>query len=254
MDAIEQLARALDKAVPPGAWHQAIFSYCERGGDASFWAEPVNAISNGAFYVAALLALVTWARGEHGRRVADLLLIALVFVIGTGSFLFHTLANRWSAIADTAPIGLFMLVYFGYALKRFFRFGWVWTLIGIALFAGAIWQTAGLRCNGGACLNGSVAYLPALAALVGTGLFLLVRGHAAWRYVLGGAAVFAASLTFRTLDRSLCPSTYLEGYGPLGTHFLWHVLNATLLYLLLRAAVLYGGESFAAGKRLRRAE
>ena len=27
-----------------------VYSYCERGGDPGFWAEPLNAISNGAFY------------------------------------------------------------------------------------------------------------------------------------------------------------------------------------------------------------
>lgn len=250
MDAIEQLARALDDAIPSGEWHQQIYSYCERGADAGFWAEPINAITNGAFYVAALLALILWVRGKSGqRRVTDFALILLVFVIGTGSFLFHTLANRWSAIADTAPIGLFMLAYFGYALKRFFGLGWLLTLLGVGLFAVVIWQTMSLRCGGGACLNGSAGYLPALAALVGLGLGLLVRGHPAWPYVLGGGIVFAFSLTLRTVDGSMCASTHMQGHGTVGTHFMWHVLNATLLYLLLRAAVLHGGERVLKGRQ-----
>ncbi len=28
--------------------------------------------------------------------------------------------------------------------------------------------------------------------------------------------------------------------GPVGTHFIWHMLNAVLLYLLLRAAIHHG--------------
>lgn len=243
MDAVEQIARALDAAVPPGNLHQQIFSYCERGLDAGFWAEPINAVTNAAFYLAAFMAFILWGRGAGGqRRIGDLGLIVLVFVIGTGSFLFHTLANRWSAIADTAPIGIFMLVYLGYVLKRFFGHGWLVTLLGMALFAGVIWQTMALRCAGGACLSASIAYLPALAALVGLGILLLLRRHPAGTLIMCGGIVFAASLTLRSMDPVLCESTDLAGYGRVGTHFMWHVLNASLLYLLLRAAVLYGGE------------
>lgn len=38
------------------------------------------------------------------------------------------------------------------------------------------------------------------------------------------------SLTMRSIDNALCGSL------PLGTHWLWHLLNALVLYLLLRAA------------------
>lgn len=249
MDAVEQIARALDSLVPPGNLHQQIFSYCERGGDAGFWAEPINAVTNAAFYVAAFMALILWVRGPGGqRRIADLALIVLVFVIGTGSFLFHTLANRWSAIADTAPIGIFMLVYLGYVLRRFFGHGWLVTVVGAALFAGVIWLTMAWRCVGGVCLSASIAYVPALLALLGLGITLVVRRHPAGVYIASGGIVFAASLALRTIDGSMCSATHLEGYGHVGTHFMWHVLNATLLYLLLRAAVLHGGEKVGRGR------
>ncbi len=38
-----------------------------------------------------------------------------------------------------------------------------------------------------------------------------------------GAGLLIVSLTFRTLDGPLCDSL------PVGTHFLWHLLNATML-------------------------
>ncbi len=38
-----------------------------------------------------------------------------------------------------------------------------------------------------------------------------------------GAGILIVSLTFRTLDRPLCDAL------PLGTHFLWHIVNATML-------------------------
>ena len=38
------------------AWSDQVFSYCERGGAPGFWAEPLNALSNGAFIITGLIA------------------------------------------------------------------------------------------------------------------------------------------------------------------------------------------------------
>jgi hypothetical protein len=38
----------------------------------------------------------------------------------------------------------------------------------------------------------------------------------------------------RTFDRALCP------FLPFGTHFLWHVLNGLVLFLLLRIVLRAG--------------
>ncbi len=225
-------------------WTAKIFNYCERGQDPAFWAEPLNAVTNAAFLVAALAAFIIWLRqpGEN-RRFLDLFLIFVVAVIGTGSFLFHTTATVWASFADVVPIGIFMMFYFGYALKRFVGLGWVFTFVGLGLFFVALWQASVVRCNGGACLNGSVAYFPAFAVLLLIGGWLLFRRHSAGLSLIAAGLVFAASLTFRSIDMAICPMTSIAALSkdPIGTHFLWHVLNATLLFLLLRAAVLYGG-------------
>ena len=85
--------------------------YCERVGP-GLWAEPVNALTNLAFILA---ALASWRLArQHGRlRVDIVLLIALVAAIGIGSSLFHTFANRWSAAADVIPILLFQMLFIG---------------------------------------------------------------------------------------------------------------------------------------------
>ena len=223
-----------------------IFAYCERGQNPAFWAEPLNAVSNVAFLIAALAALMEWQRHRHDLRGNDLgggielCLIALVAGIGAGSFLFHTLATRWAAIADVAPIGIFMVAYLGYALRRLAGLGWITMAAGLAVFFAALALGQSITCDGRPCLNGSVGYLPALVALALIGCGLAIKGAPAARLILAGTAVFAMSLTFRTLDRSICPATALLGGRELGTHFIWHMCNATLLYLLLRAAVRYG--------------
>lgn len=49
--------------------------------------------------------------------------------------------------------------------------------------------------------------------------------------LLGTAGVFCAALVFRTVDRGLCAQ------WPLGTHFLWHLLNGLVAYLAMRSLV-----------------
>lgn len=269
MDQLQELARWLDGQVEPGRWHDKIYSYCERGGDASFWAEPLNAWSNGAFHIAALMAFLIWltapsvhsdttappggqptpserAGQEKPRRgLFELFLVLLVFAIGTGSFLFHTLANRWSAIADVAPISIFMLLYFGYTLKRFAGLGWIPTLLGVGVFIYVLWQFGQMRCGQTLCLKGSIAYVPAFTVLAIMGLWLVATRHPAAATLIAGACLLATSLTLRTFDNAWCRSTRIGDYGPIGTHFWWHLLNAILLFILLRAAILYGRPSTA---------
>ena len=85
-----------------------VYSYCERGGDPSFWAEPLNAISNGAFVIAGLIG--AWQLMRSPRKdyaLFEWLLVVLVICIGIGSFMFHTYATVWAIPFDTIPISLF---------------------------------------------------------------------------------------------------------------------------------------------------
>jgi hypothetical protein len=232
------------------AWHDRIFRYCERGSDTGFWAEPLNAVTNGAFLLAAVVAAIHLSRTPAKRNViAEWALIALLFAIGSGSFLFHTYATRWAAVADTAPIGLFMVAYLTYALRRFLEWPWVAILAALFLFAGMLRLAGSVTCNigllpateamGAPCLNGTAGYLPAFFSLLVVGILLALRRHVASRAVLGAAAVFAVSMSVRTLDWEICQVTAWGG-RPIGTHFLWHLLNAALLYALVRTAIRYG--------------
>ena len=229
------------------------FEYCERGFDPSFWAEPLNAVTNAAFIIAALLATVMWLRVPSSeRRWIDAWLLLLLYAIGTGSFFFHTFATTWAALADTIPIGVFMVSYLAYVMKRFFGLNWVITGLGLVVFVTALWQASVVRCDGGPCLNGSVAYAPAFIALVVLGSILAMRGHAAGASLVAAGVIFAVSLTFRTIDGPFCATTALPNGQPLGYHFMWHILNATLLYILCRAAIKFGGPD-ASGDRARSA-
>lgn len=229
-------------------WTSQLFNYCERGSDPSFWAEPFNAVSNAAFLIAAAIAGLRLARLP--QSVASLrpewALISLAGLVGIGSFLFHTFATRWAVAADTGAIFAFTYSYFGYALRRYFGLGWFGTIAGLLVLLAGFVAAAFAPCDPGllpitaaagrSCLNGSLEYLPVIAALAIVGGLLLARGHPAGRYIAAAGAVFAVSLTLRTLDIEICALT--DFFGKVrGTHALWHCLNATTLYLLLAAAI-----------------
>jgi len=217
-----------------------IFAYCERGLDPAFWAEPLNALTSIAFLAVAALALRSWrAQPALEREAFTIGLIGLVAAVGVGSFLFHTLADRWSRLADVAPIGVFMLAYLAFALARFVGLDRGTVAVAITAFAGSVLLAGSIRCGGAACLNGSLGYAPALLALAAVGGVLAQRSHPAAQSLLAAAALLGLSLVLRTLDQALCPWTILAGHR-VGTHVLWHVLNAGVLALLLGAAIRHG--------------
>src|SRR5260370_31795493 len=102
-------------------WSTPIDLYCERT-DASFWAEPANAVSNAAFLCAYVAALSLWPRQSGSPCARDwpaLALIGVVAAVGIGSFVFHTLATRGAVLADVIPIAVFIYGYLLLALRRF---------------------------------------------------------------------------------------------------------------------------------------
>ena len=233
------------------AWTDQIFSYCERGANPAFWAEPFNAVSNAAFLVAAIGAGLAWTRQPPpARGTPEAFLIGLVAVIGVGSFLFHTLATRWAVVADVVPIGAFMFAYAGYTLRRFLGLPWIAVWIGLLGFAALLQMAFTAPCpvalralvRGSACLNGSTGYGPALAMLAGSGLVASARRHRAGPYLLAASAIFALSLAARTLDLEACGASRILG-AVRGTHALWHTLNAVTLAVLLFAALRHGARA-----------
>ncbi len=207
-------------------WTAPIDLYCERLGP-GLWAEPLNAVSDVAFLVAAWIGFAALRRQERSDPPV-LALILIVVTIGVGSFLFHVFANGWSIIANILPITVFFYVYLGLALRRFFALPWPAVTGALAIFAALSFPIeAALR----PLIAGSAAYAPPLAAMAFVGAALLVRGHRAGLPLLAASAVFFVSLVFRTLDAPLCPR------WPLGTLFIWNVLNAATLTILLLAAV-----------------
>jgi hypothetical protein len=210
--------------------------YCERT-DPGLWNEPLNAVTNLAFVLAALLLVVALRRAgpEVRRDPAILALTALIFLIGLGSGLFHTFATRWAVLADVIPIALFILLYMYLALRRLIAAPLWGCRLGVAV---VLVLTVVMPLVFGFSVS---TYGVALAAMLGVGGFLhFGRRHPAGPRILRAAGIFALSLALRTADLPLCAVV------PSGTHFLWHLLNAVVLYSLVRTMMKHGARDDSA--------
>ena len=196
----------------------SIDAYCERVGP-EYWAEPINAVTNAAFVIA---ALVRWPRVQGaGLGLARALTVTLA-LIGVGSYLFHTHATVWAAIADTTPIAIYVLLYIFAANRDYWGLKWPWALGATALFFPFAAITIPLF-ERVPVLGVSAGYLPVPSMIAAYAIALRKRLPEVARGLAIGAAILMVSLTFRSLDIRVC-----EGV-PIGTHFLWHILNAIML-------------------------
>ena len=207
--------------------------YCERiGTEPNFWGEPVNAVTNVAFF-AAVYWLIVEARKRGRLDPGVVSLIFLVFCIGTGSFLFHTFATNWALASDVIPIQAFIILYFGVILYHVHGLGLVVSIIGACAF---LPFAAGMQflledtLLGGA----NAGYVAALSLLIVNAVILAIKHHAIAPWLATGSGVFVLSLTFRILDERVCSAFQT------GTHFAWHILNSVVLAIVVTGFIRHG--------------
>lgn len=210
-----------------------VYDYCEQGNSSAFWSQPVNALTNLGYILA---ALVIWCmlRREARAPFSIRFVFPLMIVIGIGSFIFHTVSDQAAELLDILPIGIFVLSYLTSFLRWFYGLAWKQCLLGLVAFI--VFAVVVAALVGKSIPNKSGMYVPVLVLLVGLTFALggsADRGRSAhWRSFALASMVFAAALVARTVDESVC------GDFPLGTHFLWHLLTAYLLYIVSRVLIL----------------
>jgi len=200
--------------------------YCERTGP-ELLSEPLNAVTNLAFLLAAWLCWRHYGQKGAGFDKSGAFLMTMVDMIGIGSGLFHTVATKWAMLADVIPIAIFIHAFLFFALRRFFGLSWILCLGGVVAFlgmSGLVNMAVPIE-----ALNGSAGYIPPFLGLTAIGIALVVQKNPNAEHMLIAAAVFAISLTFRTIDQMSCATVSF------GTHFLWHMLNGVSLYLVGKA-------------------
>ena len=199
-------------------WSAQVDSYCERI-DPSFWAEPVNAVTNAAFLIS---AFIMWRRVRGQELPLASLLVVILAVIGLGSFLFHTFATMWASTADVVPILIYILVYIYLANRVYWQLP-LWSALGItALFFPYAAATIPVFSKF-EFLGSSSAYAPVALLIFIYAVLLKRRLPDVAQGLQIGVMLLVISLFFRATDLPVCR------YVPLGSHFLWHILNAIML-------------------------
>jgi hypothetical protein len=80
-------------------------------------------------------------------------------------------------------------------------------------------------------INGSLIYAPALLVIFILGCYHYQRREVERGLLLAAAGIFLLSVFLRSIDNMMCSQF------DLGTHFLWHLLNAWVIYLAMRALI-----------------
>ncbi len=209
-----------------------IDGYCERT-DPGYWSEPWNALTNLAFMLAAI-----WMWRACSGLPAGRLLAAILFAIGVGSFLFHTHATAWAAMADVGPIVLFILVYIWLVNRDIVGLGRWSATLAAALF---VPYAAGV-----VALLDEVPFFRVSAAYWSVPLLIFLYALGLWRRapqtargMATGGLVLCLSITLRSLDEALCAE------WPLGTHLGWHLLNAVMLAWMIEVYRRFRERDFA---------
>ncbi|MBA3911862.1 MAG: hypothetical protein C0524_18785 [Rhodobacter sp.] len=203
-------------------WMQTVDGYCERVAS-GFWGEPFNTLTGLAFLGVGLAAFARGPFGDDRRAAAALVLVGVASAAQHG---FSVVLVVWTDIAAN----LLYLVLLGVLLLRRLAGAGAVASVFAALSAVAVvnqmLQSVGIRTAFGIWAD---MFVVLMLVLFGAALAMRARHPATACRIALAAAVLAGGLPFRFLDGGLCD------IWPLGTHGIWHLVNATSAALLLSA-------------------
>ena len=195
--------------------------YCERTNQQIF-NEPINAISN-IFFIIVSLSLIKILRKNQSNKIYYIQPI-LIFFIGIGSFLFHLNPNIITLYSDVIPIFLFSLSFIFFFNRDVININYLNNaLLFVLFFFLFLFITPKLSYE---ILNGSEFYFANYFFLTMYTIWLYFKKSDFFQLLLLGFIFFNLSILLRSLDNHICE------YFSIGTHFLWHFLNAYLLKIL----------------------
>ena len=195
--------------------------YCERTNQQIF-NEPINAISN-IFFIIVSLSLIKILKKNKSNNIYYIQPI-LIFFIGIGSFLFHLVPNLITLYSDIIPIFLFSLSFIFLFNRDVINISHLHNaFLFFLFFILLLFITPKLNYE---ILNGSEFYLANYCFLTLYTIWLYIKKSDFFQLLFLGFIFFNLSILLRSLDNHICE------YFSIGTHFLWHFLNAYLLKIL----------------------
>ena len=164
----------------------------------------------------------------HQNGYSIYILTGLIFFIGIGSTVFHIVPNYYTELMDIIFIVAFINLYFLSVLRRIAYLSWFQTIIVFLAFLGT---TNFIVDRFPHALNDSIGYLSSMLALCFVSFYLKIRKRPSAKYYVYAAFVGIISLSFRIIDNKICDDFAL------GSHFMWHSLNALLIYIVMKMLI-----------------
>ena len=194
------------------------FFYCERN-SLNILSEPFNIFTNFFFIISAVLLF--------NKSYINKKYPLIIFLIGIGSMLFHSTPNSLTGFIDIFFIISFIYYYIFNLYKKLNMKTYVSALISINFILlcfvfGNYFKNS--------LLGSSSFYFPIIVHLIILYLYFLFnkKTYKHYNLFLLILVLFTCSILSRSLDLYLCNTILI------GTHFIWHVLNSLVLYLLVK--------------------
>ncbi len=209
---------------------ETLFLYCERTSTGPL-AEPLNTAACFGFLLAAVLM-----RGMSTGLGLLRLMSGQTFLLFLTAVLVHSNPNALTTALVLAFVLAVVLVFF-FGINR----DVLGLSTGLSLACSALILPFGAASLPLVALlpgaSSSAAFAAFLVLMLGYGVVLRPNAPQAARGLFHGGLLLLVGLVIRSLDRPLCPSL------PVGTHFIWILCSAFLLWHLAR---IYHGHMLAA--------
>ncbi|KKU75860.1 MAG: hypothetical protein UY01_C0002G0003 [Candidatus Nomurabacteria bacterium GW2011_GWB1_47_6] len=183
-----------------------------------FLSQPLNAISNIAYFLAAFLSYI-YLRQHTAPKLY--VLPILLGVVGIGSMWWHITNSSIGDILDTYSIALFASVTTLLFLTKITKS----KIIAAVSFAALL--SFVLMAERFVALNGSLPYVVLLGGFLIAGKIYVKKFPSVKVVFISTSLTFLIAITLRSLDIFLCPIL------PFGTHFIWHILIAVFGYQIV---------------------
>ncbi|MEM6690006.1 MAG: hypothetical protein AAF664_11305 [Planctomycetota bacterium] len=170
------------------------------------------------------MAATLVARRQTLQSASIWIMFSIGWLIGTGSFLFHTIPSRLTMALDVVPIAVFMTGYMFWVCRVVydFRRGACFAIVGVVVAVS--FGLLPFR----EPFNGSLFYLPAML----TFSVVALTGNSQLKKRMSFVAVcFTIAVMLRSID-------WIVPWS-LGTHFGWHMLTSMIMYQILMQMIEY---------------
>ncbi len=207
------------------------YGVCERKVQNDIYAEPLNVITGIGFFIAAFMVYLhckNHPEVRNERKIDIYIMIFLICLIGVASITFHMVPSKYTELFDIVTIVTFIHVFFYSFVVRVAGLKLFNITIVYLAFLGSTHMLVSQFPN---AMNDSVAYLSSVVAIIFMAFYMRRKRRSAAGSYFVASIIGMVSLFFRSIDNFVCDQI------PFGTHFIWHILNAFLIFILMKQLV-----------------